>query len=753
MADTHRRVKLYALNAERQWDDRGTGHVSSTYVDRLKGMSLQVRAESDGSILLESKIQADTAYQKQQETLIVWSEGDHYDLALSFQEKAGCDEIWAKICQVQGKDPSVEITQDVAEDEEDRFDDSTPDIDLPPCEADSLDSILELIQSCLPYPLKREKLTTSLEKEDYIPKLLQLFRTLESSQNMKALHKMYDILKNIFLLNQNSLYEIMLSEDALFDVLGVFEYDPNTATPKRHRDYLKSVSRFKEVIPFGNQKLINKIHQTYRTTYIQDVILPTPSVFEDNVLSTLSSIIFFNKVEIVSMIQEDDKFLRTLFSQIKDQSTASSRRKDLVLFLKEFCTFSQTLQPQSRDSFFKALASLGVLQALEVILADQDLIVKSAAVDILTYVVEFSPSMVREYALKQEQSIVKVVIDQMISDPDPDLGMAVQLSSILRLLLDPENMLAAAHINKTEKADFLNFFYKHCMNCLVAPVFDNTLDDKPQAEDSRTAQLLSLILELLSFCVEHHSYHTRTYVIQRDLLRRILVLMKSKHTFLVLSSLRFFRKIIGLKDDFYNRHIVNSNLFAPIVEALQANNGRYNLLDSAIIELFEFIRTEEIRSLCVHIIDKFGKQLEKFDYVRTFKGLKHQFEQHNDRLRDTINSNTPPHVLHNNKYRRDPREMDEEEECWFDREDEEVDDIDPTIDDCYKFETNFPDDLPSKKLADRKSITAAMGYSTIESVKTTNVNRNTSNNTRKSPVSPSHTNSPTANSDSVGTNN
>ena len=66
MADTHRRVKLYALNAERQWDDRGTGHVSSAYIDRLKGMSLQVRAESDGSILLESKIQADTAYQKQQ---------------------------------------------------------------------------------------------------------------------------------------------------------------------------------------------------------------------------------------------------------------------------------------------------------------------------------------------------------------------------------------------------------------------------------------------------------------------------------------------------------------------------------------------------------------------------------------------------------------------------------------------------------------------------------------------------------------
>ena len=62
-----------------------------------------VRAESDGSLLLESKIQPDTAYQKQQDTLIVWSEGDNFDLALSFQEKAGCDEIWEKICQVSGE--------------------------------------------------------------------------------------------------------------------------------------------------------------------------------------------------------------------------------------------------------------------------------------------------------------------------------------------------------------------------------------------------------------------------------------------------------------------------------------------------------------------------------------------------------------------------------------------------------------------------------------------------------------------------
>lgn len=52
------------------------------------------------------------------------------------------------------------------------------------------------------------------------------------------------------------------------------------------------------------------------------------------------------------------------------------------------------------------------------------------------------------------------------------------------------------------------------------------------------------------------------------------------------------------------------------------------------------------------------------------------------------------------KFRRDQRDMDEEEECWFDRDDDEVDEIDPTIDDCYKFE--LTEELPSKKLNDRK---------------------------------------------------
>uniref|UniRef100_A0A674EZY1 Serine/threonine-protein phosphatase 4 regulatory subunit 3 n=1 Tax=Salmo trutta TaxID=8032 RepID=A0A674EZY1_SALTR len=644
MSDTRRRVKVYTLNEDRQWDDRGTGHVSSTFVERLKGISLLVRAESDGSLLLESKISPNTAYQKQQDTLIVWSEAENYDLALSFQEKAGCDEIWEKICQVQGKDPALEITQDpIDESEEERFEEMPETshlVELPPCELARLEEIADLVTSVLSSPIRREKLALALMSEGYMKKLLQLFQVCEDLDNREGLHHLYEIVRGVLFLNKAALFEVMFSDDCIMDVVGCLEFDPSLVQPKKHREFLTKTAKFKEVIPITDSELRQKIHQTYRVQYIQDIILPTPSVFEENFLSTLTSFIFFNKVEIVSMLQEDEKFLTEVFAQLTDEATEDGKRRELGM---------------------------------------DDLQVRAAATDIFSYLVEFSPSMVREFVMQEPQQtdddvlLINVVIKQMICDSDPELGGAVQLMGLLRTLIDPENMLAPT--NKTEKTEFLSFFYKYCMQVLTVPLLASTVDEKnckdlqegstkinPVCPDHfQTAQLLALILELLTFCVEHHTYHIKTYIMNKDLLRRVLVLMNSKHTFLALCALRFMRRIIGQKDEYYNRYIVKGNLFEPVINTLLDNGTRYNLLNSAIIELFEFIKVEDIKSLIAHIIDNYYKALESIEYVQTFKGLKGRYEQEKDRQ-----------TLRLNRYRRDARTLDEDEEMWF-NEDEDDD--------------------------------------------------------------------------------
>uniref|UniRef100_A0A2K6BQ21 Protein phosphatase 4 regulatory subunit 3B n=1 Tax=Macaca nemestrina TaxID=9545 RepID=A0A2K6BQ21_MACNE len=686
MSDTRRRVKVYTLNEDRQWDDRGTGHVSSTYVEELKGMSLLVRAESDGSLLLESKINPNTAYQKQQDTLIVWSEAENYDLALSFQEKAGCDEIWEKICQVQGKDPSVEVTQDlIDESEEERFEEMPETshlIDLPTCELNKLEEIADLVTSVLSSPIRREKLALALENEGYIKKLLQLFQACENLENTEGLHHLYEIIRGILFLNKATLFEVMFSDECIMDVVGCLEYDPALAQPKRHREFLTKTAKFKEVIPITDSELRQKIHQTYRVQYIQDIILPTPSVFEENFLSTLTSFIFFNKVEIVSMLQEDEKFLSEVFAQLTDEATDDDKRRELVNFFKEFCAFSQTLQPQNRDAFFKTLAKLGILPALEIVMGMDDLQVRSAATDIFSYLVEFSPSMVREFVMQEAQQsdddilLINVVIEQMICDTDPELGGAVQLMGLLRTLIDPENMLATT--NKTEKSEFLNFFYNHCMHVLTAPLLTNTSEDK--CEKAVLCILLFILEEFTFYFMHSFTFHFR---------RAYTLSLTYPLYYVLLGALRFMRRIIGLKDEFYNRYITKGNLFEPVINALLDNGTRYNLLNSAVIELFEFIRVEDIKSLTAHIVENFYKALESIEYVQTFKGLKTKYEQEKDRQNQKLNS--VPSILRSNRFRRDAKALEEDEEMWFNEDEEEEGKVVVAPVEKSKPEDDFPD--------------------------------------------------------------
>merc|ERR1719188_757200 len=272
---------------------------------------------------------------------------------------------------------------------------------------------------------------------------------------------------------------------------------------------------------------------------------------------------------------------------------------------------------------------------------------------------------------------MNIVIEGMICDTD--MGAAVQLMGIIRTLLDPENMLAS--VNKSEKTDFLNHFYKHCMHVFVAPLLSNTVDS-PDKSDSNTVQVqvLGLILELLSFFVEHHTYHIKNYILHKDLLRRILVLVKSRHTFLKLCAVRFMRKIINLRDEFYNRYIIKGQLFIPVVDALVSNYDRYNLLNSAILEMFEFIKMEDIKSLCSHVVENFSSSLDKITYVQTFKALKMRYEQNQDRLREPVSSllrsgastTGSGQGLGAGRFRRDERQLEEDEELWFNDETEDL---------------------------------------------------------------------------------
>ncbi|EYC18281.1 hypothetical protein Y032_0028g1774 [Ancylostoma ceylanicum] len=616
--EARNRVKLYVLCDQRVWDDRGTGHVACVQIPDQQGFVIIVRLESATSgqdkNVLESKILMDTVYQKQQETLIVWSESDTCDLALSFQEKSGCEEIWAKICEVQGRDPG---DADGGYDEMDDGELSEGSsnalagggaggrVIIPPIEVGRLAEVDTVIQNHLATQALREKMANAVESEGILPKLIDVFHMCEDIEHKDGLRTLYSIAKNLFMLNRNSLNETLLSDKYLKDLIGMLEYDPAHESPRKHREFLYEKAKFREVLPIANDELKEKIHQTYRVQYLQDVCLPAPSLFEENLLSVLNSYLFFNRIDIVNMLQKDKRLMKELFDQLRDPETTVARRRDLAFFLKEFITLSQGLPPngaQSKDNFFKNLQANDVLGTIEPCIKSPDPDTRTTIVDMLALLVDHSPQLVRDYLLRQakDKSDDEVLLNRLLvhmqTDRDAELTSGSQVSQVLRTLLDPDNMVS---MQKSDRSEFLSLFYQRSIYTLVRPMMENVKGGTIKRDDYCMANRQSLVVRLLCFCIEHHSFSMRQHCISNDLLNKVLVLLQSKHHFLALGALKMLRTVLAVKDDFYNRYIVREK--------------------------------EDIKPLVKYTVENHMAAFEDVTYVKLFSDLKIRYEQQRDR--------------------------------------------------------------------------------------------------------------------------
>ena len=66
------------------------------------------------------------------------------------------------------------------------------------------------------------------------------------------------------------------------------------------------------------------------------------------------------------------------------------------------------------------------------------------------------------------------------------------------------------------------------------------------------------------------------------------------------------------------------------MRTLLDTQGRDNLLNSSILELFDFIRRENLKLLVSHIVTLFGDTLDKLDYSTVFAQLRTKHEQNTD---------------------------------------------------------------------------------------------------------------------------
>ena len=96
-------------------------------------------------------------------------------------------------------------------------------------------------------------------------------------------------------------------------------------------------------------------------------------------------------------------------------------------------------------------------------------------------------------------------------------------------------------VNKRKQSFQNQFFSTECFSMVDISFKSIFLDD------FKRAMVLDNIVDILTFCVDQHHYTMRNYIVSKDMLRRVLVLMQSKHKFLALGRYHIIEFFIQIK--------------------------------------------------------------------------------------------------------------------------------------------------------------------------------------------------------------
>ncbi|KAH6688023.1 component of IIS longevity pathway SMK-1-domain-containing protein [Plectosphaerella plurivora] len=626
-----KRVKVYELRSN-DWFDRGTGFCTAAFLQQTEDgqpRDPRVWVESEDQpnrLLLETKVCKEDTFQKQQETLIVWTDvGSGVDMALSFQEAEGCHLIWKFISSIQTifQGPVPPPADDSLSD--DMAMDAPNAINLPAAELRNLPDIETAMRIMSQTANGRDALAKFIMNEDYIGRLIPLVQMAEDLESLTDLHRLCNIIKIIILLNDTSIIEHAVSDECVLGVVGALEYDPDFPSHKaNHRHWLDNQGRYKEVVPIEDDAIRRKIHQTYRLQYLKDVVLAR--ILDDPTFSVLNSLIFFNQVDIVQHLQGNASFLNELFGIFRAVQPDQRKKKDAVLFIQQCCAIAKNLQPPARQTLYNNFIAHGLLQVINFGLRHGDVAVRVGATDVLVSLIDHDPHMIRQTLYRQIQDGHPLLTDSLVDLllVEADLGVRSQISDALRVLLDQGPGAQAQEAFKAANGEF--------------PGRGRLAGNEPQHElllgnfyDISAKKLFKPIIALegrkdMAFTVQQagmftylHLHRSKFFVLQNNIAQRV--------KYLRLVAIRFFRNLIGSQDDFYIKHLTEKQVLGPILKVLVQTLPRDNLLSSACLELFEFIKKENVKDLVRYLVQNHRETLVSLSYLDTFRELIARYDQ------------------------------------------------------------------------------------------------------------------------------
>ena len=655
------RVKLYRLNAKGQWDDCGIGFVfcinNKDETGKIINKLIMINELTDEEMLNIDLDKNTSDFHNQRGTIMTWKTGDEKgddNIAISFQEKEGVKEIMKNIFISEGKNindenifmdslsencyevsiqnlPNLarELNFDMGEQKLNLFINNLKNSD---CEfITQLGELLkeeekkiENLKTTASSSLSNNNINANISiindknneasnndkniiiNENNINNNLnneynqqQIYKSLP----MENIHYIFTIFKNLILIGDKDLIEILIKDEYYLITFGALEYDFEEMKTVPHRIYFKNIVKFENILNLEDETLLKKINQNLRLTYLRDTALSR--LIDDNAIKAINLILQLNHNDIIQFFLNDLKYFEILFNQLQNEDI--NIKKKACLFLSELIECSKDVL-QSRVTFCECLFEQGILPIIGKIIEekknDEDEnknrnidnennlfdkkgkleikeLIRITAVEIFINILTMIPSIILDYLKKEnDHKLLKQITNIMLYSEI--FGIKYEISQIYKTLIETQT--------KELTMDRMELFaepFQILLNYLKKPIGDNGEKEIPHKKKLEISSTKQLIIEILITWFSLMNFNKQFWIDEMKLNDIITNLLEENDKIINLHSIKLLKCIIDYSDLFVCDRIINEKLCNNLAQLFNKNIKKNNIIISCMMDFFE----------------------------------------------------------------------------------------------------------------------------------------------------------------------
>ena len=674
------RVKLYHLNENGQWDDYGIGYVFCAYeqncLNKQEANSekfinlIMIKEETDEEMFNIEINKNSVDFHNQRGIIITWRIGNDINddnTAISFQEKEGIVEIWNSILINQGKNPLDKNYSLLSDNQPETYLEvslqNLPNLlrelstDMNELKINNLitflkksnyEFILKLGELLKEEEKKLEEIKSSISTEtnytafqinssesnkknengiknnkteknnDYNNHLSSVQKQIYKSTCMENIIYIFTIFKNLILLGNKELIEILLDDECYLITFGALEYDFDVFKIVPHRKYFKDVVKFKNPLNIDDEDILQKINLNLRLTYLRDTVLARS--IDSNTIKTINFIIQLNNNDIIQFFIDEEKYLDLLCKQLQDNNLLVQRDAFQLFF--ELINCSKDIY-QTRIVFNETLFEIGVLhvltQNLEKISSNNNnyfldnlskkelFLIKEKIINItIEIIINFLTTLPNEFSIHLKCSTLLAQLTDLMLNND-NFGIKYEISNIFKMMIE---------INSKDESFAIDDLYTQSF-VLMLKYLQNPVEQNKKPEMSTTKQI---IIEIFIHLFSQNIFDPQFWLKDNDLEKIVLKLLEENNKIVNLYTIKLLKCIIDYTYISICSKIFSKELCDKLIQLFKDNIKNNNIIISCLYDFFETLNNKNDDIFYI-IINKEKEFFTQNDYKIFFKNI------------------------------------------------------------------------------------------------------------------------------------